>query len=122
MNTKLFLLVSAGFFLLAPTSSLLNAATNPNDQIFVTVNPTATTQKTDEQVTRDVKDAFAADASLAPKASTVVISTRNGVVTLSGVVTTEKDKADFGSKAQTVVGSGKIVNNLTVKQEVPKTI
>lgn len=43
------------------------------------------------------------------------VTTKSGVVTLRGVVHSEKEKTDAGIRAAAIAGPGKVVNELTVK-------
>ena len=82
--------------------------------------PTADQQsanKSDTDITRDIRQAIVADKSLSTYAHNVKIITQNGAVTLKGPVNSDEEKQTVASKAAQVVGGpGKVTNELTVKQ------
>lgn len=73
----------------------------------------------DATVTANVKSALAADAGLAKSAITV--DTQKGVVTLSGTVDTDAQKAKAEEIAKGVKGAKSVTNNITVKP-APKPV
>lgn len=82
--------------------------------------PTADQQpanKSDTDITRDIRQAIVSDKSLSTYAHNVKIITQNGAVTLRGPVNSDEEKQTVASKAAQVVGgSDKVTNELTVKQ------
>lgn len=107
MNAKKWLATSLSFVLyLAPTSQLV-AATQPPTMNVATEN--------DANVTISVKKAFTADAHLAKDATSIQIETKEGVVTLSGIVSNQEIKDLFTKKAQGVQGVKSVVNEIKVK-------
>lgn len=108
MNKRLFLLATFCFF--GPFACFQAYGM---DTATVPVN-TAVVQSAD--IASAVKTAYANDASLAPFAGNVAVVVQDGVVTLTGSVPSEKVKLDFDSKAKSVMGVTKVVNNLEVKQ------
>jgi osmotically-inducible protein OsmY len=73
--------------------------------------------KSDLEITRDIREAIVADKSLSTYAHNVKIITQNGAVTLRGPVHSVEEKQTVASKAADVVGGPDKVNNqLTVKQ------
>ena len=82
--------------------------------------PTADQQsvnKSDTDITRDIRRSIESDKSLSTYAHTVKIITQNGAVTLKGPVHSEEEKQTVASKAAEVVGGpDKVTNELTVKQ------
>lgn len=109
-NLLLFLICSC--FMFAPASPIfgvevINKAPK-TDTVMQNVH-------SDADVTRAVKDAFAADKFLSAEASKVDVKTDMGVVTLTGTVSSEKFKKDFKFKAKDVDGVKNVVNNITVK-------
>lgn len=123
MNKNMFILASAGLLMFASSPLHLfgmGTTTPTSDKTFnVTVTQDAVSVvKTDDAITQDVKNAFVNDTNLSAFAKDVTVKTDKGVVTLSGNVTSDNIKADFGKKAQGVLGVTKVVNNLVV---VPAT-
>lgn len=82
--------------------------------------PTADQQpenKSDREITRDIRRSIVSDKSLSTYAHNVKIITQNGAVTLKGPVHSDEEKQTVASKAAEVVGgSDKVTNELTVKQ------
>ena len=82
--------------------------------------PTADQQpanKSDTDITRNIRQAIVADKSLSTYAHNIKIITQNGAVTLKGPVNSDEEKQTVASKAAQVVGgSDKVTNELTVKQ------
>jgi hyperosmotically inducible periplasmic protein len=82
--------------------------------------PTADQQsanKSDTDITRDIRRSIVSDKSLSTYAHNVKIITQNGAVTLKGPVNSDEEKQTVASKAAEVVGGpDKVTNQLTVKQ------
>jgi hyperosmotically inducible periplasmic protein len=82
--------------------------------------PTADQQpanKSDTEITRDIRRSIVSDKSLSTYAHNVKIITQNGAVTLRGPVHSVEEKQTVASKAADVVGGpNKVTNQLTVKQ------
>lgn len=73
--------------------------------------------KSDTEITRDIRRAITSDKSLSTYAHNVKIITQNGAVTLKGPVHSDEEKQAVASKAAEVVGGAdKVTNQLTVKQ------
>ena len=71
----------------------------------------------DATITANVKTKLAADASLAT--STINVDTKEGVVTLSGMVNSEADKAKAEQVAKGVEGVKSVNDSLSVKPPTP---
>lgn len=73
--------------------------------------------KSDTEITRDIRRSIVSDKSLSTYAHNVKIITQNGAVTLKGPVHSDEEKQTVASKAAEVVGGpDKVTNELTVKQ------
>lgn len=73
--------------------------------------------KSDTEITRDIRRSIVSDKSLSTYAHNVKIITQNGAVTLKGPVNSDEEKQTIASKAAQVVGGpDKVTNELTVKQ------
>ena len=73
--------------------------------------------KSDTDITRDIRRSIVSDKSLSTYAHNVKIITQNGAVTLKGPVDSDQEKQTVASKAAQVVGGpDKVTNELTVKQ------
>jgi hyperosmotically inducible periplasmic protein len=82
--------------------------------------PTADQQKenrSDRDITRQIRKAIVSDKSLSTYAHNVKIITQNGMVTLKGPVRSEEEKKALESKAAEVAGSEKVTSVLDVKPE-----
>lgn len=80
--------------------------------------PTADQQKenkSDRELTRDIRKAVVADKSLSTYAHNVKIIAQNGTVTLKGPVHTEEEKKAIVAKATEVVGASNVKDEITVK-------
>ena len=118
--TALFLLSALPFTARAqePTNSPAtsapdNSARNKNHAT------TADQQKegdTDRDITKKIRQAVIADKSLSTYAHNVKIITQNGSFTLKGPVHSDDEKEKIASAAASVVGAGKVTNQITVKQ------
>jgi osmotically-inducible protein OsmY len=71
---------------------------------------------TDMDVTRRIRSSVIADKNLSTYGHNVKIVTANGTVTLNGVVRSDDEKAEIGSKAASVVGKDHVVNELKVTE------
>jgi osmotically-inducible protein OsmY len=73
--------------------------------------------KSDTEITRDIRRSIVSDKSLSTYAHNVKIITQNGAVTLKGPVNSDDEKQNVAAKAAQVVGGpDKVTNQLTVKQ------
>jgi len=71
---------------------------------------------TDMDVTRRIRSSVIADKNLSTYGHNVKIVTANGTVTLNGVVRSDDEKTEIGSKAASVVGKDHVVNELKVTE------
>jgi osmotically-inducible protein OsmY len=69
---------------------------------------------TDIDLTRRIRLSLTDDKDLSTYAHNVKIVTANGTVTLNGVVRTDDEKAEIGTKAASVVGKDHVVNEIKV--------
>lgn len=79
--------------------------------------PTADQQKnnkSDRELTKEIRKAIVADKSLSTYAHNVKIISQNGTVTLKGPVRSEDEKKAVEAKAVSVAGSASIHNELSV--------
>jgi hyperosmotically inducible periplasmic protein len=73
--------------------------------------------KSDREITRQIRQSIVADKSLSTYAHNVKIITQNGAVTLKGPVQSDDEKHNVESKAAQVVGGpDKVTDQLTIKQ------
>ena len=80
---------------------------------------TADNQKentSDREITQKIRQSIMADKSLSTYGHNVKIITQGGQVTLKGPVQDQNEKETIASKAADVAGTGKVNNQLTVKQ------
>lgn len=75
--------------------------------------------KSDLEITRDIRKALIADKSLSTYAHNVKIVTRDGKVTLKGPVRTEDEKKIVEAKAADVAGATNITNQVSVAPKRP---
>jgi osmotically-inducible protein OsmY len=68
----------------------------------------------DTTITQNIRNAIMADNTLSTTAKNVSVSTSNGVVTLSGSVTTTQEKDAIAKKAKAVQGVDKVDNQIEV--------
>lgn len=71
--------------------------------------------KSDREITREIRRAVVKDKSLSTYAHNVKIITVNGAVTLKGPVRSDEEKSTVEAKAKEVAGDGKVTNELEVK-------
>jgi hyperosmotically inducible protein len=82
--------------------------------------PTADQQKdnrSDLDITRQIRKSIVADKSLSTYAHNVKIITQNGQVTLKGPVGSNDEKRAVASMAAAVVGESKVTDNLSIKSQ-----
>ncbi len=70
--------------------------------------------KSDIQISADIRKAIVGDKALSTYAHNVKIVTRGGMVTLKGPVRTEDEKASVEAKAKEVAGADKVDSQVTV--------
>src|SRR6478735_9084045 len=78
-----------------------------------------TKKPNDAQIIGEVAQKIQADPSVTVKA--IAVQSTNGVVTLTGVVTTDEERAAVASDAGQVEGVRTVVNNLAVQQAAAAT-
>jgi hyperosmotically inducible protein len=91
-----------------------------NQQDRSTAEPTADQQKnnkTDLEITRDIRRSLMNDKSLSTYAHNVKIITQHGMVTLKGPVRSDNEKDAVEAKAVQVAGKTNVTDQMTV---VPK--
>jgi hypothetical protein len=86
-----------------------------NDVVNPQTDKVAVVPKTDEQITKAIKDEINSDKDFATDAAKVEIKTEKGKVILSGVVEDQDTKADVESVAKDIAGDSNVVNNIVVK-------
>lgn len=99
----------------APQPAPDNSKTNQRDREKSAA--TADRQKTnaeDQELTRKIRSAVAADKSLSTYAHNVKIITRDGVVTLKGPVRSSEEKKAVLSKAREIAGEGNVTDQMDV--------
>jgi osmotically-inducible protein OsmY len=80
--------------------------------------PTAdrqTENRSDRDITQQVRQALVKDKSLSTYAHNVKVVTQNGKVTIKGPVRSEEEKKAVEAKAEEVAGAGNVTNQLHVK-------
>ncbi|KAF3362221.1 putative hyperosmotically inducible periplasmic protein [Chlamydiales bacterium STE3] len=70
----------------------------------------------DREITQTIRQMLMADRELSVEAKNVTIITKNGAVTLRGVVATAMEKKDIADKAQATAGVKNVKNELVVSQ------
>jgi hyperosmotically inducible periplasmic protein len=92
--------------------------TKVNNQDRNAHEPNADQQKnnrSDLDITKQIRQAVEKDKSLSAYAHNVKIITQNGVVTIKGPVRSEEEKRAVEAKAVEIAGFGKVNNQLDVK-------
>ncbi len=123
MNMKLIVLASAGMFLvMAPVSNHVwgDLAVKTDQVPAPALKPDQAApkaQKTDEQITKEIKNEINSDTEFAQDAAKVNIATANGKVTLSGTVADEDTKDDVEATAKDIAGDNNVVNNIVVQEK-----
>ena len=72
-------------------------------------------QRSDRDITKQIRQAIIHDKSLSTYAHNVKIITQDGVVTIKGPVRSEEEKKAVEAKAVEVAGEGKVNNQLDIK-------
>lgn len=73
------------------------------------------TDRSDRNLTDQIRKAIIADKSLSTDAHNVKVITREGQVTLKGPVRSENEKRTIEAKAVEVAGQDKVINDLMIK-------
>ena len=82
--------------------------------------PTADQQKenrSDREMTQQIRKAIANDKSLSTYAHNVKVITQNGTVTLKGPVKSEEEKKAVEAKAAEIAGEQKVTSQLEIKSK-----
>ena len=69
-------------------------------------------QESDRHLNAQIREVFNRDSVLREASSAVILTTNNGVVTLSGTVATEKEKKDLETELQGITGVSRVQNEL----------
>ena len=110
---------AAVFLCLATVAPSARAQAPDNSSHNKDQRQTADTQsnaKSDRDTTAKIRKDLMADKGLSTYAHNVKIITQDGRVTLKGPVQDQNEKETIASKAADVAGTGKVNNQLTVKQ------
>ncbi len=78
--------------------------------------------KSDVQITADIRKSIVGEKSLSTYAHNVKIVTRGGMVTLNGPVRTDEEKTSVEAKAKEVAGADKVTSKITVVPKKGKTM
>lgn len=93
-----------------------NTSQNARDKEGHTLTPTDQSESdADRELTQRVRQSVVADDSLSVNAKNVKVITRNGKVTLRGVVDAQAEKDAVAAKARAVAGVLDVDNQLEVK-------
>jgi osmotically-inducible protein OsmY len=71
--------------------------------------------RTDRDLTQQIRKAVIADKSLSTYGHNVKIISQHGAVTLKGPVRSEEEKKIIVARAEEIAGQGKVTDQLTVK-------
>jgi uncharacterized protein YjbJ (UPF0337 family) len=120
---KWLLLAALPLLLLAGYLGTRDYSTVNQDNTFTPARTTTTTQDTftrgtasDQLISQDVRNALLADPTIANDARSIRIDTNNGVVTISGFVSTSSEKQLVTRLLQNVSGIRQVNNQLEVRQ------
>lgn len=98
--------------LLAMTLCTLVASCNSSNYADGQSNQSDSQSQADWQITAKVKEAILSDSSLAPGNRFVSVSTTNGVVTLTGNISSQDQINKIVKKAGSVSGVKRVQNNM----------
>ena len=116
IRVGLFVGLLFGGFLMATgqqsTAPADNTKMNAGDQ---TTADQQKEQRSDRDITKQIRQAIIHDKSLSTYAHNVKIITQDGVVTIKGPVRSEEEKKAVEAKAVEVAGEGKVNNQLDIK-------
>ncbi len=88
----------------------------PDELSFLKDNFRLNSTGLDNDIVIDIQDAIGREPSLSIVADNVQVDVENGIVTLSGEVSTEQQKDMAGNIATTLAGDDNVNNNLSVIQ------
>jgi len=100
--------MSAGLSMAAPAQSDATGQVTADQQ---------KANKSDRELTQNIRKAVVADKSLSMEAHNVKIISRNGTVTLRGKVKSEDEKKAIEDKATQAAGAGNVTDELTVSSK-----
>jgi hyperosmotically inducible periplasmic protein len=84
--------------------------------VFVTADQQKS-NKSDRELTQNIRKAVMADKSLSMEAHNVKIVSRNGAVTLRGKVKSDDEKKAIEDKATQAAGAGNVTDELAVSSK-----
>lgn len=119
MKKQLFLLSALCLVLSAcenrPSAPADNTGRNVRDRSGQTFTPGEQPEnEADRGITQKVRQALMDDDSLSTNAKNIKIMTVNGVVTLRGVVNSDREKNEIGRKAKSISGVKNVDNQLEI--------
>jgi hyperosmotically inducible protein len=119
MKMTLVTACAAFAFAAAPAIARDKPQEKPKETTVVIKDDTTPKVKKGAKAVTDTSITTAVDTRLAKEKlahdKSIVVHTKNGVVTLTGTVPTEADKAHAGDIARDTTGVKRVVNNLAVK-------
>ncbi len=83
--------------------------------VFAAENISTFTKESDEKVMGDIRNYLATDSSLSNTARGIVVSVKDGMVSLKGDVASEIERNRITLKAQQLAGSYKVDSQLQVR-------
>lgn len=100
-------------------SGLMVMAQNPADEPQRPATQEPSTQAphaatADSEMTMKVRQAISGDTALGPDAHNVRVTTKNGMVTLRGRVSSDQEKDMIVSKVKEIAGDSNVKDSLTV--------
>ncbi len=118
MKRQIYLLAAVSFLMFTP-SSLVFSLESPNNQTPIIEQPSSDhmVQHTvsDKDLTTKIKQAVSADEELSHLMQGVDVKVDKGVVTLSGKVKSQFEKAKIESKIRSIAAGQQVVDKMTIK-------
>lgn len=96
------------------TTAADNSRTNKSDTHMTASADAQKNDKSDLELTRQIRQSLMADKSLSTYAHNVKIVTVGGNVTLNGVVRSMDEKSSVQAKAASIAGPDRVVDHMTV--------
>lgn len=109
--------VIKGMLALGASGLMAMAQTTPPPQSAQTRTRSTTETSTDNQMATKVRQGLMSDQNIGAAAHNVKVSSRNGMVTLRGKVSTAEEKDMIVSKAKQIAGDSNVKDEITVAKK-----
>lgn len=113
--------IPKAFFTLSLFAPVFPFCVTASATAYISPSDTVTQNKLkrDTEISWAVKNAIATDNRFLAFADDIHVETKDGVVTLSGIVDFQKTKSDIEVTVKSITGVKRVINNIQLKKSIP---